>query len=181
MSAAWNWVKKHALSLLAAAVVAAMIYSEFERARGVHLLPPGQPAPAFSLERYQGGSVQLASLRGKAVMMDFWATWCEPCAAEMPTLQKLAREYGPQGLEFVAANEDDAPGAAAAIAAFEAKVAPGLGPSVAYATGPFTAQYRVTLFPTLYLIDRQGRVADAMEGELPEFILRRRIESVLGR
>src|SRR5215831_19715677 len=61
----------------------------------------GDAAPAFKLSRYGGGTVSLEELRGKVVMLDFWATWCVPCAVEMPTLTRLAREYEPRGFVFL--------------------------------------------------------------------------------
>ena len=53
----------------------------------------GSPAPDFSLKRLDGGELQLSSLRGKAVIIDFWDTWCPPCRASMPHFQALSQEY----------------------------------------------------------------------------------------
>jgi peroxiredoxin len=53
----------------------------------------GSPAPDFTLKRLDGGELQLSSLRGKAVIIDFWDTWCPPCRAAMPHFQALSEEY----------------------------------------------------------------------------------------
>src|SRR5262249_17931185 len=68
----------------------------------------GSAAPDFTLPDLKGKSVQLASFRGKAVVVDFWATWCDPCKIEMPWLVDLQRKYGPQGLQILGVAMDDA-------------------------------------------------------------------------
>lgn len=55
---------------------------------------PGQPAPDFQYTMVDGRSVRLSELRGKKVLINFWATWCEPCRSEMPDLEKVAQTYG---------------------------------------------------------------------------------------
>jgi peroxiredoxin len=62
------------------------------------------PAPGFTLESRDGGQVSLASLKGKVVMVNFWATWCVPCRQEMPHLQALYERYNSLGFELVAVN-----------------------------------------------------------------------------
>ena len=61
-------------------------------------------APDFALEDLSGKRIGLRSLRGKVVFLNFWATWCVPCRQEMPTMEKLHREFKGQGLEVVAVN-----------------------------------------------------------------------------
>jgi peroxiredoxin len=62
------------------------------------------PAPNFTLEARDGGQVSLASLKGKVVMVNFWATWCVPCRQEMPHLQALYERYNSLGFELLAVN-----------------------------------------------------------------------------
>jgi cytochrome c biogenesis protein CcmG, thiol:disulfide interchange protein DsbE len=68
----------------------------------------GQPAPDFTLESLNGqGKVSLASLKGKVVIVDFWATWCEPCKKSFPKLQELNVKYKASGMEIVAISTDE--------------------------------------------------------------------------
>src|SRR5208283_3016508 len=67
----------------------------------------GKPAPAFALEDLNGKKVSLASYRGKAVLVNFWATWCAPCKIEMPWLIELRNRYAAQGFEVLGISADD--------------------------------------------------------------------------
>src|ERR1700751_6274906 len=67
----------------------------------------GTPAPDFTLETLDGKTVSLSSLRGKAVLVNFWATWCGPCKIETPLLVELQNQYGAQGLQIVGVAMDD--------------------------------------------------------------------------
>lgn len=67
----------------------------------------GKPAPAFSLEDLSGKKVSLADYKGKAVLINFWATWCGPCKVEIPWLIKLRDEYKSQGFEILGISADD--------------------------------------------------------------------------
>lgn len=58
----------------------------------------GQPAPEFALESLDGKTVRLSDFRGKAVLVNFWATWCQPCKIEMPWFEEMQKQYGPNGL-----------------------------------------------------------------------------------
>ena len=67
----------------------------------------GKPAPAFALEDLTGRKVSLASYKGKALLINFWATWCAPCKIETPWLVDLRNRYAPQGFEIIAVSADD--------------------------------------------------------------------------
>ncbi|HEY3975359.1 MAG TPA: cytochrome c biogenesis protein/redoxin [Candidatus Sulfotelmatobacter sp.] len=102
---------RNPLALVAAALVAAgMIYF------GVHMArrpsPPqaaaqASPAPDFTLESLDGKNLSLSDLRGKAVLLNFWATWCGPCKIETPWLVELQNKYGAQGLQVIGVAMDD--------------------------------------------------------------------------
>jgi peroxiredoxin len=68
----------------------------------------GQMAPEFALQSLDNKTVHLADFRGKAVLLNFWATWCEPCKIEMPWFVELQKQYGPEGLQVVGIAMDDA-------------------------------------------------------------------------
>jgi thiol-disulfide isomerase/thioredoxin len=67
------------------------------------------PAPDFSLPQLNGQDLRLSSCRGKVVLLDFWATWCDPCREETPQLVKLQQKYGDQGLQIIGVSMDDTP------------------------------------------------------------------------
>jgi thiol-disulfide isomerase/thioredoxin len=107
---------------IVALVVAAMIYSGARNSRasgassGVVDGPEsalqgdlkGKMAPNFELATLDGGKMRLSDLKGKAVVLDFWATWCVPCKIEMPWFVELQKQYGPEGLAIVGVAMDDA-------------------------------------------------------------------------
>jgi len=68
----------------------------------------GQTAPDFGLESLDGKTVHLSDFRGKAVLLNFWATWCQPCRIEMPWFEQLQKQYGPEGLQVIGVAMDDA-------------------------------------------------------------------------
>jgi peroxiredoxin len=82
---------------------------------GLHMAKRPRPhltqatlAPDFTLESLDGKSMRLSDLRGKAVLLNFWATWCTPCKIEMPWFVEMQRQYGAQGLQIVGVAMDDA-------------------------------------------------------------------------
>lgn len=80
----------------------------------------GESAPDFELRPLDGRMMQLSSLRGKPVLLNFWATWCAPCRVEMPWLAELDQQYRPQGVEIVGVSLDD-PGEEQAVTKFIAE------------------------------------------------------------
>jgi cytochrome c biogenesis protein CcmG, thiol:disulfide interchange protein DsbE len=79
------------------------------RALGAHApVRVGEPAPALIVPRLDGAVFDLAALRGKVVIINFWATWCSPCRAEMPQLDAFYRRYRARGLELLGVSVDDA-------------------------------------------------------------------------
>ena len=67
----------------------------------------GSPAPAYAATTMAGDSASLAGLRGKVVLLNVWATWCHPCRAEIPALQKIHERHAAQGLALVGVSVDD--------------------------------------------------------------------------
>lgn len=95
------------LAVLIAAVVYALVSNLTEENTNVDV---GNQAPNFELQQINKNneleSVQLSDLEGKGVMLNFWGTWCKPCEAEMPYMQKLYPKYKDTGVEIVAVNLD---------------------------------------------------------------------------
>jgi cytochrome c biogenesis protein CcmG/thiol:disulfide interchange protein DsbE len=119
--------------------------------------PPkiGGPAPAFSLKRIDGnGVVDLASLRGKPVVLNFWASWCVPCKGEAAALEAAYRRYRPQGVVFLGVDYHDVTGDARTFLNHH---------DVTYTTvqdgsGMVGDRYGITGVPETYFIDRRGRL-----------------------
>src|SRR6266849_8307509 len=107
-------MKRNPLALVVVAVVVAgMLFVGLRMARrsGVIAAPRithATVAPDFSLESLDGKNMRLSDLRGKAVLLNFWATWCAPCKIEMPWFVELQNQYGREGLQVVGVAMDDA-------------------------------------------------------------------------
>jgi thiol-disulfide isomerase/thioredoxin len=118
------------------------------------------PAPDFKLEDLQGKPLTLASAHGKVVLLNFWATWCGPCRAEIPDLIELQDKYKDQ-LQVIGltVDEDDAGMIRRVVAGA------GINYPVAMAPAALRMQYGgIAALPTSFLLDRQGRVVQKHEG-----------------
>ena len=71
---------------------------ELSQTLGLQTLPEGTKVPDFELESTDGTMVRLSSFQGKVVFLNFWATWCPPCRAEMPSMQELYDQFSDKGL-----------------------------------------------------------------------------------
>jgi len=91
------------------AIISTLLLSLFVSAAARAEVKSGQPAPDFDGQTLAHQPLKLSSLRGKVVLLDFWATWCEPCKKELPLLSKLAPKLKARGVEVVAVNIDDDP------------------------------------------------------------------------
>ena len=141
----------------------------------------GQVAPAVSLPLLSAGSpgtFALASLQGKVVYLDFWASWCGPCRVSFPQLEKLREELGSQGFEVLAVNVDEIERDALR---FLAEI-PVSYPIVRDGGGETPLAYGVVGMPTGYLIDRSGTVRLVHQGyrKSDGSLLRTRIIELLG-
>jgi thiol-disulfide isomerase/thioredoxin len=123
---------------------------------------PGAPAPQIALPVVGGGTSDLTADRGKVVLVNFWATWCEPCKSEMPGLQRLADELRgrPFTLYSVDLQED-----AAQVEAFERDMGLNLY-AVLDLDGDATRAYGVRALPSTFLIDQRGVLRQQRLGPL---------------
>jgi thiol-disulfide isomerase/thioredoxin len=117
----------------------------------------GDNAPDFRLAQLGGDPVQLSQLKGKTVLVNFWATWCSPCQDEMPILQRAYLKYKNQGVVFLAVNVRDTP---SDNAKSYFKTNNLTMPVLIDPTGDVPGGYRVTGYPETYLIDKNGKIGE---------------------
>jgi thiol-disulfide isomerase/thioredoxin len=122
--------------------------------RVAHAVEKGQAAPEIALKDLSGKPIKLSSLKGKVVLVDFWASWCGPCRESMPFLDKLSKSYGEQGLVVLGVNIDND----AAAARKFLKDLPVSFAVVNDAEKQVAKAYAPPTMPSSYLIDRQGKV-----------------------
>jgi len=122
----------------------------------------GTPAaPAIELLTAAGAPMSLQEFRGKVVLVNFWATWCEPCVTEMPALQQLRNTFGPRDFEVLAVNMQEGP---AKINAFVEKSGVSF-PIVRDTDGAVAKVWGARVLPASYLVDRDGRIRYAVVGD----------------
>ena len=134
-------------------------------ARAAHVVrpwPAGKPTPALGLLDLEGKTWNLAPLIGHVVLLNFWASWCEPCRTEMPSLELLATRHERAGLVVLTVNYQEA---APAIKRF-LEVQPILLPILLDRDGMAAAAWTPRVFPTSVLIDRAGVPRTQVLGEL---------------
>src|SRR5260370_2199344 len=115
----------------------------------------GQLAPDFDLPTLDGKDLKLSGLRGKAVLLNFWATYCGPCKIEMPWFVELQKEYGPQGFQIVGVAMDDA--SLEDIAKFAKDMCVNY-PILLSKQSVGQSYAGLSLLPTTFFVDRDGRL-----------------------
>lgn len=159
-------VKRSPLALVVVAfVVALMLYFGYHQARrpgavSAHVTQ-ASVAPDFSLESLDGKTMRLSELRGKAVLLNFWATWCGPCKIEMPWFVELQNQYRSQGLQIIGVAMDDASKEDIG------KFAKDMGVNYPILIGKESVgdQYGgVPALPETFLIARDGKIVDKIIG-----------------
>ena len=145
---------------LVGAGIAALVALLWLGGSGVDPIERGSVAPAFSLERLDGPPVSLAGLEGQVVLINFWATWCEPCKLEMPAMDRLYQVHRDAGFELLAISVGEE---AELVRTFRDE----LGFSFPVLLDPereVSAAYQTYRFPESYLVDREGVVVERYVG-----------------
>ncbi len=162
-------MKRNPVVLVVGLVVAGMLLTGFYLSRrsgtsvaaAASLSFAGQNAPDFALQSLEGKPVHLSDFHGKAVLLNFWATWCQPCKIEMPWFESLQKQYGPQGLQVVGIAMDDA--SKEDIAKFTADL--GVTYPVLLGKDEVGDAYGgVQFLPATFYIGRNGKVLDKVFG-----------------
>jgi thiol-disulfide isomerase/thioredoxin len=133
-------------------------------------------APSFRLSRLDsGGHLELASLRDKVVLINFWATWCDPCKRELPRLQRAWQQYRGRDVVFVGVDSQDFDSnARKAIRTY------GMTYPVVYdGSGKVLGRYGGLPLPRTFIVDRRGRIVNAHYGELTDPDIRRLLDGAL--
>ncbi len=172
-------------------VMAAVLIVALFAVLGFRLMQINQPAlaagsaPAFEVHTFDGKTVSLANLHGKPVVLNFWASWCQPCREEAPILQAAWEQYRTQGVTLVGVDYVDTESEAIKYLA-EFKVT---YPNGADLRSAISQAYHITGVPETYFITRKGTLLDGVDGNgkaygnwigpIPEAALDARIERLL--
>ncbi len=133
------------------------------------------PAPAFTLQLFDGSELALRDLQGKPVVLNFWASWCKPCAEEAPVLEEVWRTYKDRGVVFVGVDYvDTEPDARAYLKRFD----------ITYPNGPdigsrISTAYRMQGVPETFFISKEGNILDVYIGPMPKQTLVSLVERLL--
>lgn len=136
----------------------------------------GVKAPDFRLASLDGQMVKLSDYRGKAVLLNFWATWCSPCKVEMPWFADLQKQYGKDGLVILGVAMDDSK--PAEIADFASKM--GVNYPILLGTDKVSDDYGdVQYLPTSFYISRSGTIVDKMTGLMDKADVEKEVQKTL--
>ncbi len=139
------------------------------------ILRVGDPAPDFSLSFVDGRPVQLSQYRGKVVLINFWATWCGPCTAEMPRIEKAFQQHASDPLMILAVNQGES---AKQVQGF-AEIYRLTFPLVLDQKEQAGSAYRVQAFPTTFFVDRAGILREIHVGEMSQDYLDKELDALL--
>lgn len=121
-------------------------------------------APAWRLKDLQGQDVTLSQFKGKVVIVDFWATWCAPCRAEMPAYVALHKQFEERGLVIVGISLDaQGPGV---VQKFTDSL--GITYPIVMGNDEVTEAYQVQVMPTTFVVDREGRIRHKKVGAIAD-------------
>jgi peroxiredoxin len=135
----------------------------------------GFSAPDFSLTTLDGATVRLSDLRGKAVLINFWASWCGPCRAEMPHIQAAYEEHVDDGLVVLGVDQSEPP---ATVARFADEF--GLTfPIPLDNDGQVSAAYQARALPTSFFVDTDGVIRDTFTGPMSAGHIESMLEGIL--
>ncbi|OIP14089.1 MAG: hypothetical protein AUK53_05590 [Betaproteobacteria bacterium CG2_30_59_46] len=156
----WARVKKYRPDWLTLVLLGLIVYVWFRPPAWVS--DENRMAQEVKVALLDGRQISLEQLRGKVVLVNFWATWCPYCRHEMPDMERFYSDYRDQGFEILALSQDDAPEPVRQFLAKEAYLFP-----VAMAqAGQGAALGGVSRLPTSFLIDKQGRVRHKINGQV---------------
>ena len=168
--------------IIVAMVISVMLVFGIQRVHRSKVVPAGklqgQLAPEFNLTTPDGQAMKLSDFHGKAVLLNFWATWCEPCKVEMPWFVDLQKKYGPQGLQVLGVAMDDA--SPKDIESFARKM--GVNYPILVGKEEVGAQYGgIDYLPSTFYISRDGKIMDHVFGLVSRSEIEASIEKALSQ
>ena len=164
------------VGLLIVALLGLMIWGIGKRAQGTTGDMPvtTRPAPAFTVPLFEGGQFDLAAMKGKPVLVNFWASWCIPCEEEAATLEKMSKAYKDR-VAFIGVNvQDTDPLARGFLKKFSITY-----PNGRDALGAISVDYGMSGVPESYFVDRGGQLVRKWQGPLDEPRLRQFLDDLL--
>ncbi|MBQ3027270.1 MAG: TlpA family protein disulfide reductase [Alistipes sp.] len=163
----WNLI---IMGIIVIVICAALLFGGSFRAKAQQqrptpeqatLVKEGQKAPAFEVEMFDGSTVKLADLKGKVVLLNFWATWCPPCRAELARVEKeIIEKFKGKPFVFLPVSRGEKRDT---VAAFREKMGYAF-PMGLDTEGRVYAEYAQTYIPRNFLIDKQGNIVKASVG-----------------
>lgn len=141
----------------------------------VELNVEAEPAPEFTLALMGGGELDSAGLRGRVVLLDFWASWCPPCRDEAPVLAQVYDEYRDHGVEFVGFNLWDNAGDAGLFLQQEGHEYP----NGVDEEGRIAISYGVRGIPEKFFLNREGHIVRKFSGPMDADLLRQILDTLL--
>lgn len=156
----WMRIKKYRPDWLTLVLLGLIVYVWFRPPAWVS--DESRAAPEVEAVLLDGRPISLKQLRGKVVLVNFWATWCPYCRHEMPDMERFHRDYRERGFEILALSQDEAPEPVRQFLAKEGYHFP-----VAMAEARHAVAFGgVSRLPTSFLIDRQGRIRKKISGQV---------------
>jgi thiol-disulfide isomerase/thioredoxin len=138
----------------------------------------GKQAPVWEVKDAQGKTFRSSDVKGKVAVVNFWATWCGPCRAEIPNLIELQKRYGPEGLVIVGISLDEE--GAAVVEPFIKRL--GVNYPVVIGTKAVDEAFGgVEAIPAVFVIDRDGKIVSQHEGLVAKEVLEQEIKPLLKR
>ncbi len=175
----WKWITTAILTFSAAWIIVTAAFLPLPPQSSLSFPRIGFTAPDLELTTLDGNTVSLNDYRGKVVLLNFWASWCPPCKAEMPAMQSVTEDYPADQVAILSVNStfQDEMGAIQ-----DFVVTYGLTfPVLLDTDGEVSSRYQVQALPTSYFIDQHGLIQKVIYGgPLSEALLRAEIDRLLG-
>jgi cytochrome c biogenesis protein CcmG, thiol:disulfide interchange protein DsbE len=170
---------KATAQLLALGLVAGLLaLLVWQLGHQAHAPKVGATAPAFTLSRLEGsGQVSLASYRGKPVVLNFWASWCQPCKSEAAVLERDWASYRNRGVVFLGVDDKDFASDARRFVAAHGLTFTMLRDG----SGDVTGRYGISQVPETYVVSRQGKIVAHLAGPLTDSAFKAEFRTALAK